>query len=149
MNIKDYKKIFMSGIGGISMSGIALILKKWNFEIVGSDAVQSKQTDLLTENGIKVIIGQKEDNVDKTFNLFIYSAAIKENNPEYVKAKELGIMMIERGEFLGELTKLFNDKLDKGGCPYVIHLLKVYEVFVKIILRYNKYLQKYNRKNNS
>ena len=30
-NIRKYKKIHMIGIGGISMSGIAEILKKWGF----------------------------------------------------------------------------------------------------------------------
>lgn len=115
MNIRDYKKIFMSGIGGISMSGIAIILKKWGFDITGSDAISSLQTETLQKNGINVIIGQNADNIDKSFDLFIYTAAIKNDNPEYLKAQELGIKMIERGEFLGELTKLFEDTIGISG----------------------------------
>ena len=49
LNIKDYKKIYMVGIGGISMSGIALILKSSNYEVSGSDGVSSHQTEWLTE----------------------------------------------------------------------------------------------------
>ena len=41
LNIKDYKNIYMVGIGGISMSGIALILKRWNYVVSGSDGVSS------------------------------------------------------------------------------------------------------------
>ena len=115
MDIKKYKKIYMSGIGGISMSGIAMILNNWGFEVCGSDAIESQQTDLLEENGIKVIIGQKADNLNGDIDLYVYSAAIKENNPEFVKAKELGLKMIERGEFLGELTKLFKDTIGVSG----------------------------------
>ena len=107
MNIKEYRKIFMSGIGGISMSGIAVILKKWNYEVYGSDVVKSGQTKFLEDNGIKVLIGQKAGNINNDIDLFIYTAAIKEDNPEYIRAKELGIKMVERGTFLGKLTKAF------------------------------------------
>jgi len=115
MNIRNYKKIFMSGIGGISMSGIALILKKWDFDVVGSDATSSIQTELLEKNGVKVFIGQKAENIDDNTDLFIYSAAIKEDNPEFVKARELNIEMVERGVFLGELTKLYDDTIGVAG----------------------------------
>ena len=68
-NIKDCKKIFMCGIGGTSMSGIAEILKKWGYEVVGSDAIQSKQTDWLENSGIKVFIGQKKENITDDLDL--------------------------------------------------------------------------------
>ena len=35
---KNYKHIHMLGIGGVSMSGIAEILKNWGFIVTGSDA---------------------------------------------------------------------------------------------------------------
>ena len=54
IDIKNYKNIYFIGIGGISMSGIALILKKWNYNVSGSDRSQSSQTDWLEENGIRV-----------------------------------------------------------------------------------------------
>ena len=114
-NIKDCKKIFMCGIGGTSMSGIAEILKKWGYEVVGSDAIQSKQTDWLENSGIKVFIGQKKENITDDLDLFVYTAAVKEDNPEYIRAKELGIHMMERGIFLGELTKLFKDTIGISG----------------------------------
>ena len=70
MNIKDYKRIYMIGIGGISMSGIAEILKYWNYEVSGSDGQKSSQTDWLENNGIKVYTmntryNQKEQTLDR------------------------------------------------------------------------------------
>ena len=110
MNLKDYKNIYMCGIGGISMSGLAEILKYWGFNVSGSDGMQSKMTDHLISKGINVVIGQKSENVTEDIDLFIYTAAIRKDNPEYIKAEELGIKMLERGVFLGELTKLFKTK---------------------------------------
>ena len=103
-NLKDYKNIYMIGIGGISMSGLAHILISWNFCVSGSDQNTSKITDELISNGIKVHIGQNYENINDSIDLIVYTAAIKENNPEMIHARELNIKMLERGEFLGELT---------------------------------------------
>lgn len=115
MNIKDYHNIYMSGIGGISMSGIAEILKNWGYTVNGSDAAKSEQTDHLESIGIHVDIGQVRENIKDDVDLFIYSAAIHEDNPEYIRAKELNIKMVERGSFLGELTKLYKDTIGIAG----------------------------------
>lgn len=115
MNIKDYKNIYMVGIGGISMSGIAEILKKWNYNVWGSDGMKSGQTEWLEKNGIKVNIGQIKENITDDIDLVVYTAAIKEDNPELVRARELGIPTVERGDFLGEITKLFKDTIGIAG----------------------------------
>ena len=115
MNIKDYKRIYMVGIGGISMSGIAEILNKWGYEVSGSDGTKSAQTDWLEENGIHVNIGHHAENITKDIDFLVYTAAIHEDNPELVRARELGIPMEERGNFLGEITKLFKDTIGISG----------------------------------
>jgi UDP-N-acetylmuramate--alanine ligase len=46
----------MIGIGGTSMSGIAEILKNWNFNVTGSDLNPSENTKKLIDSGIKVTI---------------------------------------------------------------------------------------------
>lgn len=115
LDIKKYKRIYMVGIGGISMSGIALILKRWNYEVSGSDGVSSHQTEWLINNGIHVNIGQVSENITKDIDLVVYTAAVKLDNPELVKATELGIPIVERGEFLGEITKLFKDTIGIAG----------------------------------
>lgn len=115
MNIRDYKNIYMIGIGGISMSGIAEILKKWGFNVTGSDSQKSSQTEWLEENGIHVNIGQIEENITEAIDLVVYTAAIHEDNPELVKVRKLGIASVERGAFLGEITKLFSDTIGIAG----------------------------------
>jgi len=115
LDIKKYNHIYMVGIGGISMSGIAEILVKWGYQVSGSDGTKSSQTDWLEENGVKVNIGQISDNITKDIDLVVYTAAIKEDNPELVRARELNIPTVERGEFLGEITKLYKDTIGIAG----------------------------------
>ncbi len=112
---KEIKHIYMIGIGGISMSGIAEILKEWNYKVSGSDLIESRQTKTLEEHGIKVYIGQKKENITKDIDLVVYTAAIKKENPELVAAKSLGIQIMERGEFLGSITKLFAKTIGIAG----------------------------------
>ena len=113
-NLKKYKNIHMIGIGGVSMSGIAAILTNWGFKVTGSDWAQSEATDKLNSMGIKVTIGHNLEDVKKA-NVVVYSAAIKQDDPEMVEAKNLNIPTIERADFLGELTRCFKDTICISG----------------------------------
>ena len=55
--------IHFVGIGGISMSGLALILNNLDFKISGSDIKRSPVTDKLKKAGIRVKLGHCKDNV--------------------------------------------------------------------------------------
>ena len=113
-NIKKYKNIHMIGIGGVSMSGIAAILTNWGFNVTGSDWSESETTNKLNELGIKVTIGHNLDDI-KSSDVVVYSAAIKEDDPEMILAKELNIPRIERADFLGELTRCYKDTICISG----------------------------------
>ena len=113
-SLKQYKHIHMIGIGGVSMSGIAEILHYWGFVVTGSDSSQSEVTDKLINKHIPVKIGHDLENVEKA-NLVVFSAAIKKDDPELVRAKELNIPTIERGTFLGTLTKAFRNTICVSG----------------------------------
>ena len=113
-NLKNYKNIYMIGIGGVSMSGIAEILKHSGFTVKGSDCAESETTKKLNLDGIHVIIGQDINMVAKA-DLVVYTAAIKQDNAELVKAKELGIPTMERADFLGLITKAFDDTICVSG----------------------------------
>ena len=54
--LRQFKNIHMIGIGGTSMSGIAEILRNWNFNVTGSDLNESENTDKLIKHGVKVTI---------------------------------------------------------------------------------------------
>ena len=113
-HIKKYKNIHMIGIGGVSMSGIAAILNNWGFNITGSDASKSENTEKLNQLGIPVNIGHNLQDL-KTADLVVYSAAIKQNDPEMVEAKKLNIPTIERADFLGMLTRCYKDTICISG----------------------------------
>lgn len=113
-NIKKYKNIHMIGIGGVSMSGIAEILLNWGFNITGSDCYNSETVETLTKKGIKVTVGHNSEDV-KNSDVVVYSAAIRQDDPEMVIAKENNIPTIERADFLGELTKCYKDTICVSG----------------------------------
>lgn len=113
-NIKKYKNIHMIGIGGVSMSGIAEILLNFGFNVTGSDASASEITEILNKKGIQVTIGHDLNSIANS-DLIVYSAAIKQDDPEMLEAKRLNIPTIERADFLGELTRCFEDTIAISG----------------------------------
>lgn len=112
--IQKYKHIHMIGIGGVSMSGIAEILKNFGIHVTGSDTSSSEITDRLLAHDIKVTIGHNPEDVAKA-DAVVYSAAIHSDDIEMQKAKELGIPTIERCDFLGILTKAYKDTIGISG----------------------------------
>lgn len=113
-NLKKYKNIHMIGIGGVSMSGIAEILHNWGFHITGSDLTNSESINILKKRGIQVTIGHNIENIKKA-DVVVYSAAIKQDDPEMLEAKANNIPTIERADFLGELTRCFKDTICISG----------------------------------
>ena len=113
-NIKKYKKIHMIGIAGVSMSGIAEILVNWGFQVSGSNNVDSDVLHTLEDAGIKVFVGHNANNVVGS-DCVVYTAAIHPDNVELVHAKELGIPTIERSDFLGELTRCYQNTIAISG----------------------------------
>ena len=111
----DYKKIYMIGIGGSSMSGIAEIVASKGILVTGSDMEETYYVKKLKDKGYEINIGQRKENIDSTIDLVVYSAAILEDNPEIVRAKELNIPLMERAEFLGLLTKRFTNTICVAG----------------------------------
>ncbi len=112
--LKQYKNIHMIGIGGTSMSGIAEILKKWGFNITGSDTQASDVTNKLIESGINVVIGH-DPSLVAVADLVVYSAAIRPDDVELVSAHELNIPTVERKDILGEITKGFRNTICVSG----------------------------------
>ena len=109
------KHIYMMGIGGISMGGIAKILVNYGYKVSGSDMVENDEVKELENLGIKVNIGQVKENITDDIDLVVYTAAISDTNEELVEAKRRGIETIERGVFLGELTLNFEDCIGVAG----------------------------------
>lgn len=114
-HITGHKIIHLSGIGGCSMNGLAQVLAARGYTVRGSDSTTSPFTERLTQLGIPVTIGQTAENVEGA-DLLIYSAAIKPDNPERARARELGIPELERSQALGQLSEGYKEVVGVAGC---------------------------------
>lgn len=108
------KTIHFIGIGGISMSGIAKIVKSLGASVSGSDIQESEITSQLEDLGIKILYGHHPEMIEDA-DVIVYTAAIGEDDPERVKAKELNKESYERAEFLGIISKQYKNCLCISG----------------------------------
>lgn len=109
------EKIYFIGIGGSSMSGLANIAIDQGFDVAGSDMVASPGVEKLKGKGAKIFIGQKAENITDDIDMAVYTAAIHEDNPEMIRAKELGIPRVERADYLGLLSEIFPKTIGVAG----------------------------------
>ena len=96
-------KYHFIAIGGIGMSGLAKYLLEDGHTVTGSDISDSKYINALREMGAIVNIGHHEENLLSDTDAVIVSTAIRENNPELLKAQKLGIKSSQIPSFVREL----------------------------------------------
>lgn len=108
------KSLHFAGIGGISMSTIAVLAQKKGFEVTGSDRNESDAVLRLRRLGIEVVIGHLPESVEGK-DAVIYTAALGMDNPELARAAELGIPLISRGDFLGYLMGDYEARIGVSG----------------------------------
>ena len=106
--------IHFIGIGGIGMSGLAIIMKNMGFKVQGSDILLNKNIERLKKNQIKVSIGHKKNNILNS-TIIVYSSAIKMNNPEILEAKKKKLPIYKRGKMLGEIVSLMKNVVVAGS----------------------------------
>ena len=106
--------IHFIGIGGIGMSGLAIIMSSMGFKIQGSDISSGKNIDRLKQNKIKVLIGHKKKHLLGS-TIVVISSAIKKNNQELLEAKRRKLPVIKRGEMLGHIVSLKKNIVVSGS----------------------------------
>ncbi len=116
-DIGQNSSIHFIGIGGISMSGLAQIALKDGYRVTGSDWNESDITRKLEQMGAKIVYGHDAVNEDgiKNASLVVYTAAVHDDNPEMIAAKEKGVRMINRAEFLGAIMKNYKHAVGVSG----------------------------------
>lgn len=115
-HIPENSKIYFIGIDGISMSGLAAIALNLNFQVSGSDPRISSQTRRLIDMGVEINNEQVAPNIlNYQPDLVVYSSAIPDSNPELLQARELNINTVTRAEFLGWLTRRFDQVINIAG----------------------------------
>ena len=107
--------VYFSGIGGISMSGLARILQSRGFRVSGSDRAASAITEGLSADGIRVLIGQKKENITDDIDLVVFTAAIRPDNPEYIAVMEKNIPHMNRSVLLGQIMRGYKNPVAVSG----------------------------------
>lgn len=115
LNFDIPAKLHFTGIGGISMSGLAEIMLSRGFTVTGSDSKQSEITNHLESLGATVFCGHASENVADDTDVLIYTAAVREDNPELIAAKEKNIPMLTRAQFLGQIMKNYKISIGVSG----------------------------------
>jgi len=103
------------GIGGVSMSGLAEILKNDGFTVSGSDMKESDTTKSLEAGGIKVFYGQVASNISDDIDFVVYTAAIHPDNEEFVEVQRRNIPLLTRAQLLGQLMDNYNYSVAVAG----------------------------------
>ncbi|MBQ4575269.1 MAG: UDP-N-acetylmuramate--L-alanine ligase [Clostridia bacterium] len=112
--MEAHKKVFFLGIGGISMSTLAFMASERGIEVTGSDQRASDMTGRLEAAGITVHIGHAASNLGDA-DALVYTAAVKEDNPEFAAARERGIPCIRRADYLGWLMSAYPVRIGIAG----------------------------------
>src|SRR6201999_3504493 len=101
----DIGPVHFIGIGGIGMSGIAEIMLRIGYQVQGSDAKASANTERLEQLGARIFIGHDAAHVDGA-SAVVYSTAVKADNPEMVEGRTRRLPLVRRAEMLAELMRL-------------------------------------------
>lgn len=103
---KQINKVHFIGIGGIGMSGLARLFLHEGKIVSGSDSTKSANTEKLEEEGATIFYNQVPQNISSSsdLELVVFTEAMAEDNPELVRARELGIRTINYFEALGEIA---------------------------------------------
>lgn len=97
------QRVHLIGIGGCGMCGAAAQLKRRGAAVSGSDRADSAVLHQLNDAGVTTFIGQQAENLPEACDLVVYSAAIKESNPELKAARQRGCQVIKYSRLLGLL----------------------------------------------
>jgi UDP-N-acetylmuramate--alanine ligase len=99
-----FRRVHFVGVGGVGMSGIAEVLCTLGYTVSGSDLAEGAATTRLREQGVRVDIGHRAENVREA-DVVVVSSAVRADNPELVEARAERIPIVPRAEMLAELMR--------------------------------------------
>ena len=97
------------------MSGLAKLMCHNGAIVSGSDVGDSKELRILKQCGVTIYHDHLSENISDDVDIVVYTGAIKSNNPELVRARELNIKIMERSEFLGIVSKCYKHVIAISG----------------------------------
>ncbi len=98
--------VHLIGIGGSGMRALAGVLMAHGATVSGSDSATSGALERLRQDGAAVHVGQRRENLPVDCDLVVYSAAVHEQNPELLAARERGVEVVKYSQMLGRVMSL-------------------------------------------
>ncbi|HEX2839046.1 MAG TPA: Mur ligase domain-containing protein [Phycisphaerales bacterium] len=98
----DGVRVWMIGIGGSGMSGLARILKGRGAVVCGSDQEESDLTKSLEAAGVEVDFDQSRGHLPQDCGLVIASAAVRPDHPQWMEAERRGLPVLLYAEAIGK-----------------------------------------------
>ncbi|MDR3030784.1 MAG: UDP-N-acetylmuramate--L-alanine ligase [Holosporales bacterium] len=108
------KTVHFIGIGGIGVSGIAEILHYLGYIVQGSDKAHSSNIERLEKLGVRVFVGHNLKHVENA-DVVVYSSAIKSDNVELVRARELKMPCLQRADMLSQIVRFKKSIVTAGS----------------------------------
>ena len=111
MELENIKRVYLVGIGGIGMSGLARYFKKRGCVVCGYDKTCTSLTATLRNEGIPVVFQDEIVNIPLSFQetdantLIIYTPAIPKDSLLLNYFKSGGFALKKRSEVLGIISK--------------------------------------------
>ena len=109
------RKGYLIGIGGVSMSSLAEVLLGMGINVCGSDSNRSGNVRSLEAKGIHIEIGHRAENIPADIDFVVRTAAVRDENPEIRRARELNIPVFERTEAWGAISRDYSNAVCISG----------------------------------
>lgn len=97
------KKVHFIGIGGTGISAIALLLLEKGWQVSGTDKSASRYFDAVTAKGAHTLLGHSPE-LALAADVIVRSSAVHDDDPEVIAAREMGLPVLKRNQFLPDLT---------------------------------------------
>ena len=111
MELENINRVYLIGIGGIGMSGLARYFKKRGCDVFGYDKTQTALTSILIEEGIQISFTDELEEIPAVFNLpdlhtlIIYTPAIPKDSTILNFFLNADFSLKKRSEVLGIISK--------------------------------------------
>ena len=115
LNIEQLSNIHFIGVGGVGMGPLAEIFNEKGFSVQGSDLSENSMVDRLKSLGVKTFKGHRKENIEEGISAVVVSTAIPKDNPEVVRAEELGIPIVHRAWALNKIMELGKHSVGISG----------------------------------
>jgi len=111
--VAEAERVFFLGVGGVSMCALAELTVKSGKPTAGYDRTMTPVTDRLAALGVDIC---SDGGVHvRQGDAVVYTVAISKEHPDYRRAKELGLPLISRADYLGAVMSRYGCRIGISG----------------------------------